>query len=185
MQKILIAMIALTLALVGCANTTKQAKFPAPEMDVPQLLLSQENNFFVYDYIDRHYVVGSQESSEKFAAHGHMPYAKTVLGAGPAGETVVFEINKKDPDLADHLMNTYQHTPFLVEAKGDDYAVYKYLGRLYVVGSKESSEKFAAHGHMPYAKTVLGAGPAGETVVFEINKKNPEQVERLMAQFKS
>jgi hypothetical protein len=54
-----------------------------------------------------------------------------------------------------------------------------------VVGSKESREKFAAHGHMPYAKTVLGAGPAGETAVFEINKKDPKMVERLMKMFKS
>jgi len=179
MQKIWIVMVMMFVALTGCAGTTKQA-----DVDTPQLLLSKENNFFVYDYMDRHYVVGSEESSAKFAAHGHMPYAKTVLGAGPHGETVVYEIAKKDPNLAERLMETYQKTPFLVESKGDNYAVYKHMNRLYVVGSKESSEKFAAHGHMPYAKTVLGAGPAGETVVFEIDKKDPNLAERLMEMFK-
>ncbi|SHJ17330.1 hypothetical protein SAMN02745165_01690 [Malonomonas rubra DSM 5091] len=179
MQKIWIMMVMMFVALTGCASTAKQV-----DVDTPQMLLSKEGNFFVYDYLDRHYVVGSEESSEKFAAHGHMPYAKTVLGAGPHGETVVFEIAKKDPNLTERLMSTYERTPFLVESKGDDYAVYKYMNRLYVVGSKESSEKFAAHGHMPYAKTVLGAGPAGETVVFEINKKEADLTERLMKMFK-
>jgi len=180
MKKMLIVMVMMVVALSGCAGTSKQA-----EMNSPHQLLSKEGNFFVYDYMDRHYVVGSEEMSKKFAAHGHLPYTKTILGAGPHGETVVYEVAKKDPSLAERLMATYEKTPFLVESKGDDYTVYKYMNRLYVVGSKESSEKFAAHGHMPYAKTVLGAGPAGETVVFEINKKDPKLVEKLMKQFKS
>ena len=180
MKKMLIVMVMMVVALSGCAGTSKQS-----EMNSPQQLLSKEGNFFVYDYMDRHYVVGSEEMSKKFAAHGHLPYTKTILGAGPHGETVVYEVAKKDPSLAERLMATYEKTPFLVESKGDDYTVYKYMNRLYVVGSKESSEKFAAHGHMPYAKTVLGAGPAGETVVFEINKKDPKLVEKLMKQFKS
>lgn len=184
MKKILIVMTLLAFALAGCANTTEQARTNSPQTDTPQLALSKGGNFFVYDYMGRHYVVGSQKSSDKFAEHHHMPYARTILGAGPHGETVAFEIDKKTPSLTERLMDTYQHTPFLVESKGDAYAVYKYLGRLYVVGSKASSEKFAAHGHMPYAKTVLGAGPSGETVVFEIDKKDPSLAERLIKRFK-
>lgn len=181
MQKIWIVMVMMFVALTGCAGTAKQADV---ESNSPQLQLSKEGNFFVYDYMDRHYVVGSEEMSKKFAAHGHLPYTKTILGGGPHGETVVYEVAKKDPSVAERLMATYEKTPFLVESKGDDFTVYKYMNRLYVVGSKESSEKFAAHGHMPYAKTVLGAGPAGETVVFEINKKDPTLAERLMKMFK-
>lgn len=184
MKKVLIVMMMLAIALAGCANTAKQAQIDSPQSDAPQLAISKGDNFFVYDYIGRHYVVGSQESSEKFAAHGHMPYAKTVLGAGPHGETVVFEIAKKDPNLTERLIETYQSTPFLVESKGDDYAVFKYLGRLYVVGQAKTKESFAEHHHLPYTKTLLGAGPAGETVVFEVDKKDAKLVERLMEQFK-
>jgi len=180
MQKIWIVMVMMVVALSGCAGTAKQA-----DTNTPKQLLSKEGNFFVYEHMDRHYVVGSEKMSKKFAAHGHLPYTKTILGAGPHGETVVFEVAKKDPSVVERLMATYEKTPFLVDSKGADYTVYKYMNRLYVVGSKESSEKFAAHGHMPYAKSVLGAGPAGETVVFEINKKDPKLVEKLMKMFKS
>lgn len=179
MKRFILMVAALVLVLSGCAGTGQQAK-----MDSPKQVLSKDGQFFVYDYQGRYYVVGSEESSKAFAAHHHLPYTKTLLGAGPHGETVIFEVPKKNPEVADRLIETYQGIPFLVETKGDNYAVYKYMGRLYVVGSKASSEKFAAHHHMPYAKTLLGAGPAGETVVFEIDTKDPTLVERLMKQFK-
>jgi hypothetical protein len=179
MKKIWVLMLLIAVTLVGCASTDKQA-----EMDSPQLLLSKENNFFVYEYMDRHYVVGSEAMSKKFAAHGHLPYTKTILGGGPHGETVVYEVAKKDPGLAERLIDTYQSTPFLVDSKGDDYAVFKYMGRLYVVGQAKTKASFAEHGHMPYTKTILGAGPAGETVVFEVDKKDPKLVEKLMEMFK-
>ena len=44
---------------------------------------------------------------------------------------------------------------------------------------------FKDSGHLPYARTFIGAGPHGKTVIFEVDKKKPEYVERLMAQFES
>ncbi|MEA3363768.1 MAG: hypothetical protein U9Q61_10940 [Thermodesulfobacteriota bacterium] len=179
-KKLIMSLVLGVLVMVGCAGTaTKQA-----EMSGPQQLMSKDGNFFIYDYMERHYVVGSEESSQKFAAHGHLPYTKTVLGAGPHGETVVYEVAKKDPALAERLMEIYSSIPFVVETTGDNYTVYKKQGRLFVVGDAKMKEFFAAHGHLPYTKTLLGAGPAGETVVFQVDKKDPKFVERLMSQFK-
>ena len=75
--------------------------------------------------------------------------------------------------------------PSLVASTGDNYYVYKHEGRLYVIGSQEMSKQFAAHGHLPYTRTVLGAGPNGETVVYEVDTKEPAYAERLMAQYKA
>ncbi len=38
----------------------------------------------------------------------HLPLTKTVLGAGPQGETVIFEFNKNKPEETDRLIKTYQ-----------------------------------------------------------------------------
>ena len=75
--------------------------------------------------------------------------------------------------------------PSLVESKGDSYHVYKHKGRLYVIGSQDMSQQFAEQGHLPYTRTIIGGGPKGETVVYEVKKKEPVYVDRLMAQFKS
>ena len=65
------------------------------------------------------------------------------------------------------------------------YFVYHHQGRYYVVGSTKMSIKFIGSGHLPYTRTVIGGGPQGKTVVFEVDKKKPEYAERLMTQFRS
>lgn len=45
--------------------------------------------------------------AKPFAEHGQLPYTKTLIGAGPRGETVIFEVNMKDPALAGWLMETF------------------------------------------------------------------------------
>ena len=55
----------------------------------------------------------------------------------------------------------------------------------YVIGSAEMAMKFEGSGHLPYTRSVIGGGPQGRTVVFEVDKKKPEYVERLMARFQS
>ena len=63
--------------------------------------------------------------------------------------------------------------PALVNQIGEDFYLFHHDGRCYVVGSAEMARKFE------------GGGPQGKTVVFEVDKKKPEYVERLMAQFQS
>ncbi len=149
----------------------------------PQLYKSSGDDFFIYSHLDRLYVVGSAEASEEFSQSGHLPYTRTLIGAGPQGETVVFEIDKKNPDLTRRLEQTFGKTPFLLESNGKDFFVYKLDGRIFVIGQASTSEEFSRQGHLPYTRTMLGAGPQGETVVFEVDKKNPALVERLQKSY--
>jgi ABC-type microcin C transport system duplicated ATPase subunit YejF len=149
----------------------------------PQPMKHIGDNFFVDSHQGRLFITGSAESHEKFLGTGHLPYTRTLLGAGPMGETVIFEVNKKDPALAERLQETFLSTSFLVAHSGEDFFVQKYKERLYVLGSKESNQSFMAHKHLPYTRTILGAGPQGETVVFEVNKKDPAYVQRLEETF--
>jgi hypothetical protein len=85
----------------------------------------------------------------------------------------------------ERLQEMYESTPHLVAREGEDYFVYHHQGRYCVVGSTKMRIKFIGSGHLPYTRTVIGGGPQGKTVVFEVNKKKPEYVERLMTQFQS
>ena len=177
----LAVMLLFVATLMGCTGVAQQTA----QEEEPQMVVAKNSDFAVFSYVGRHYVTGSEKSTASFAEHGHLPYARTVLGAGPKGETVVFEINKKDPSYVERLVETYDKTPFIVDEDGDDYTVFKMGGRLYVTGNAKTKTSFAEHGHLPYTKTLLGAGPMGETVVFEVDKKDPAYTERLIKKFQS
>jgi hypothetical protein len=162
----------------------KEEPMQNTQQTTPKQIVSNGQDFAVFSFNARHYVVGSQQSIESFSEHGHLPYARTILGSGPSGETVVYEIDKKNPEHVERLVDTYAETPFLIDSRGDEYSVYKLGGRIYVVGSARSKASFEEHGHLPYTKTILGAGPSGETVVFEVNKKDEAYVQRLIDIFK-
>lgn len=177
MKKVWLSVLLLTLFVVGCAST-QTAEKAAPEK------VYSADNMIVWSYADRHYVTGSDKMHKMFAEHQHLPYTKTLLGAGPNGETVVFEVAKKDASFAEGLIEKYNQIPFLITSKGDTYNVYKYNGRIYVIGDPKTRDFFVEHHHLPYTKTLLGAGPGGETVIFEVNKKDPSFVEKLIKMYK-
>jgi hypothetical protein len=149
----------------------------------PEKIMTGDNGFTVWAYSDRHYVTASEKMNKMFAEHHHLPYTKTILGAGPHGETVVFEVDKKNDAFADGLIEKYNRIPFVVESKGDHYSVYKYNGRIYVIGDPETRDAFVKNHHLPYTKTLLGAGPGGETVIFEVDKKDPTFAEKLIEEY--
>jgi len=180
MKKTLMLVLLLGFFVSGCATTVKNA-----QTMVPEKVYSGQNSFTVWEYADRYYVTGNEEMNQKFAEHHHLPYTKTILGAGPQGQTVVFEVDKKDAAYVEKLMDTYNNVPFLVENKDDNYFVYKCQSRIYVIGNPKTRDFFVEHKMLPLTKTVLGAGPGGETVVFEADKKDPKFAEKLMTLFKS
>ncbi len=164
----------------SAAKAVAKATHGEEKMHGPELVDSNGKDYFVYKNKGRVFVVGTTKMNEMFKKHGHLPYTKTILGAGPMGETVVFEVDKEDPAHAERLVETYTNTPHLLASSGDDYNVYKFKSRIYVVGQKEMNMKFKKLHHLPYTKTILGAGPKGETVVFQVDKKKPELVNRLV-----
>ncbi len=169
----------LGLFLGGCAGVSGPAA-----KDEARQVVAEDGQFYVYAYAGRHYVLGSRESAKKFTENKVVAYTKTILGAGPHGETVVFEVNKKDQADTERLIETYQKTPFLVAEQGDNYAVFKYNSRIYVIGNAKTRAAFEKHPHLPYTKTLLGAGPGGETVIFEVDKKHPETTEKLIKMYR-
>ncbi|WP_321372464.1 hypothetical protein [uncultured Desulfuromusa sp.] len=179
MKKLLMLVLMLGLFVSGCATTAKNAQTTSP-----QKVMSGDDGFTIWAYADRHYVTASEKMNKMFAEHNHLPYTKTILGAGPHGETVVFEVDKKDPAFVEGLIDQYNKIPFLLESRGDNYSVYKYNGRIYVIGNPQTRDFFVQHQHLPYTKTVLGAGPNAETVIFEADKKDPEFAENLIGIFK-
>ena len=46
-------------------------------------------------------------------------------------------------------------------------------------------ENLRGAGTPPYTRTLIGSGPQGKTVVFEVDKKKAEYVQRLMVQFQT
>jgi hypothetical protein len=178
-MRILITMLVLAVMVSGCQTTSMKTAEAGP-----QEVLSKED-FHVYENHGRLFVTGSQASLDKFKASGHLPYTKTILGAGPTGETVIFEVDKKNPELTERLQKEFAHTPFMIDGNEKDYFVYKKGERFYVIGNQTTNEKFMASGHLPYTKTILGAGPTGETVIFEVDKKNPQVAERLVKTYQN
>lgn len=65
------------------------------------------------------------------------------------------------------------------------FGSYRFKGRIYVVGSPEMHASFEANRHPPYTRTLPGAGPNGETVGFQVDKKDPALVERPVKTFQS
>jgi len=167
------------LVTAGCATNGKQAQISSPKS------IYSADGLIVWSYADRHYVTGSEKMHKMFAEHQHLPYTKTILGAGPNGETVVFEVAKKDSTFVDNLITKYNQIPFLVTSQGDNFSVYKYNGRIYVIGNPKTRDFFVEHQHLPYTKTQLGVGPGGETVIFEVNKKDPNFADQLIKRYKS
>ncbi|MFN2258064.1 MAG: hypothetical protein ABR516_06255 [Desulfuromonadaceae bacterium] len=145
---------------------------------------SAGTDLHIYKYDGRIYVIGSEETRADFEQHKHLPYTKTLLGAGPNGETVIFEVDKSDAAYADSLIDEYNSIPWVLEENAT-YTAWKYQGRIYVIGNAETNASFARHKHLPYTKTILGAGPGGETVIFEVDKKDPEFADRLRQAYMS
>lgn len=138
---------------------------------------AQEHLFYdVVEHDGRLYVVGSAETKATVAGGGHMPYTLTKIGAGPHGETVVIEVDKKNPALQNRLWNTFR-------AEYLYYAEIPAHGRIYIVGSPKAQADFLKTHHLPYTRTLIGAGPNGETLVFEVDKKNDALVTRLQREF--
>lgn len=190
--------ILLALVFAGCSAGAKKSDVSTqppeirnqptvytPSNEKPVMLHSNGVDFFVWKYNGRMYVIGNPETNADFTKLHHLPYTRTLLGAGPVDETVIFEVVKKNPAFTDRLVEKFEQTPFLLHTDGDSFNVWKYNGRIYVIGTKKVNEGFKTLHHLPYTRTILGAGPNGETVIYEVDKKNPELSEQLKTRYEN
>lgn len=63
------------------------------------------------------------------------------------------------------------------------YAERQHDGRIYVIGDAKTEEKFDRSPGLQLSRTFIGAGPSGQTVVFEAKDKVPEMTTRLIDAF--
>lgn len=147
----------------------------------PLLLKQFEREYYVWKYGNRIFVIGDPESSALFAATKTLPLTKTIFAAGPNEETVIVEAKNNKPDFTERLMERFLASPHLV-TQDADYFVWRYRDRLYVVGSSDASLSFEQTLLIPKSQAFLGAGPKGETVIFETGK-DASLLKRLQEKF--
>ncbi|MBF0351499.1 MAG: hypothetical protein HQM11_10740 [SAR324 cluster bacterium] len=190
-MRIFAIMIMLTLVL-GCSASSNKPmseehqnmESGTEEVSMKPAQLESSTNYYVWSYEGRIYVIHNENVNAKFEEFPHMPFTKTILGLGPEGETVVFEVDTKKPEVTERLEALYAGKPWLVSS-ADDLKVWQKGSRLFVVGNQKTNESFKETGHLPYTKTFLGMGPNGETVVFEVDPKDDSFQTQLIEKYKS
>ncbi|MEW6428013.1 MAG: hypothetical protein AB1568_08275 [Thermodesulfobacteriota bacterium] len=180
---------------------------PAPETLLetyrqrPHLLVRLDADYFVWMYLDRYYVIGNYASSLFFERHHELVLTKTLFNRGPHGETVQFEVDKKDDAMVERLMAQFEETPWLLEKRGEEYFLWKFRGRMYVIGDRQTSDRFSQLRRVEYSprqremeirtirdaladsRVYLNAGPQGETVVVAESASDPGMLERLLREY--
>ena len=179
-----LALVGALAALPGCASKNKSSN-DGVDGAVAEAAATAESNaddWYKDVYKDgRYYVFGQEKTYEAWKETHHMPYTRTQIGAGPRGETLVFEIDKKWPELTDWLEKKFAYEHWTDQKPY--YATMNHDGRIYVFGNAKTHEAFKQNGHMPYTRTQIGAGPNRETLVFEIDKKDPALTDWLEKKF--
>ncbi len=155
----------------GCSSTSMSG-----DSSSASATSSKKPLYYEVKHDGRYYVMGDAMTYVKFKEQPHLPYTQTHIGMGPRGETVVVEVDKKNPAYADHLWKEFKDRHLF-------YAEEQHDGRIYVIGIDNTHTDFLQQPHLPYTRTKIGYGPHGETVVFEVDKKNPAMVERLEREF--
>lgn len=147
----------------------------------PLLLRQYGREYYVWKYDGRIFVIGDPDTNTLFAATKVLPLTKTLFAAGPMGETVIVEAKNNNPDFTERLVERFLASPHLV-AQDKDYFVWRYMNRLYVIGSPGASLSFEQSQLLPESRAFLGRGPKGETVIFETGK-DPRLLKRLEERF--
>jgi hypothetical protein len=95
------------LLLGACRGSSPQPTSMKGESPVPSAATTQI--FYAEELVDgRIYVFGTIGAHEAFKKSHQKPnIAKTYIGAGAAGETVVLEADAKSPDLQERLRNEF------------------------------------------------------------------------------
>ena len=174
-----------TLVLIaGCNRTTSHASnvFSSSVGKAGEVshaaVAPSEIGYWEHRHEGRIFVIGNADTNESFKKTHHLPYTFTKIGAGPKGETVVVEADKSGNVLQNKLWDKFRMLNLY-------YAEEEHNDRIYVLGSATSHLAFRNSPHLPYALTMIGAGKDGKTVVFEVDKDNSAQAQRLKSEYAS
>ena len=156
-----------------------QAKFEAPK-----LLISQDDDYFVWKIGRNIYLFGDYLTNERFIIFNEIPASREVLyKAGPNGENVIYEIREKSPDFGKFLLERYLDGPFVIKESCDNFTIWEYQQKYYVIGSPDINLRFQTYREIPYSQAYLDYGPEGKTVIFEDIPGNPGYLNYLKNRF--
>lgn len=156
----------------------------ADEIPPPELIQVLPGYYHAYEYLGRIYVISSDQARQYFLDYGELPEADIKYQAGPRGEAIVFEASRENPDLSQHLKKIFFETPYRLYTNGKSIWLYSYKGRTFVLGSAESNVAFLKHKQLSHTKTVVGGGAMDETLIYEINRSKPDQLEYLEMKYR-
>jgi len=178
MLKKLSIIIAATALFAGCASTeTQNTQNTAPAQSAATV---DNNDFYEVHQDGRIHIFYDAETYMDFVALGETAYRKTYIGTGPNGETVVYGLTKKDKKKTSGIPSIDMVEGRLEGSQDDFYAEIRKEGRIYVFDNWEEVKTFRATGEAAYRLTQIGAGPAGETVVFVLTKENKKKYPAAM-----
>jgi hypothetical protein len=173
---------ALTSALAlgvmsGCATQSNTAQAPESKPAATATAAAQpvtaptQHYFLVFHENGRIYPIADAKNYLAFLDVDELIYTRTRIGAGPAGETIVFGIEKAEskdlakPSVAEQLYDGK------MEVSGPFYGEVLKDGRLHVFGTWQDFKDYLVNKEITYTFTEVGSGPRGETVIYAMNKE--------------
>lgn len=154
------------------------------EFNKPKLMKYQNDDFFVWKIGNYIYLFGDPLTNERFVKFREYPSQRDALyNAGPRGENVIYEIKEKKPDFSKFLLDRYLDGPLLVSQSCDNFTVWKYQQKYYVIGTPEMNLRFETYHEIPNSQAFTSFGPEGETVIFEDVPDNPQFLNYLRNRF--
>jgi hypothetical protein len=175
----------LTVLMTACASSETKTSDSTPSS--PQTASTEDNSDFYEVHQDgRIYIFYDAETYKEFVALGETAYRKTYIGAGPNGEALVYGLTRADKKKTSGIPSIDMAEGRLEGSKEGFYAEIRTEGRIYVFDDWNEVASFRKTGEAAYRLTQIGAGPAGETVVFVLTKENKKKrPEALIKKFEN
>lgn len=181
---ILIAATTLAGMIGGCATHGQDARSEAAkpvaaaevkvEPKVEMKVVPEQNLFLTFHENGRLYVLGDPKLQQIFSATGEVALARTRIGEGPDGRTLVFGMNKDDAERGGATAAEMMYDGKLAPT-GPFYGEVAKEGRFYVFGEWKDMAAYLKYGEVPLTYTEIGGGPKGETVIYPLNKETAGQ----------
>jgi hypothetical protein len=130
-----------------------------------------QHYFLVFHENGRIYPIADAKNYLAFLDVNELIYTRTRVGAGPAGETLVFGIEKKEADDLAKPSVVEQLYDGKMEVDGPFYGEVIKDGRFHVFGTWQDFKDYLVNKEITYTFTEVGTGPKGETVIYAMNKK--------------
>lgn len=171
--------------LAACAHQSNVSNAPVSEAAAKTAQIAPLSPQLFEAHADgRIYLFDDHKTYRDFVKSGDTPFTLTRIGAGPNGETIRFGLTSAEKKLTQGIPSVDLFdgkTAVTNSFYGETYTE----GRLYVFDSFDEMNKFRKTGEATFRYTDIGAGPAGETVVYVLPKaKSKEKPEAMMSEFK-